>query len=467
MKKIIGVVAVGVLVAAAGINAQLERAEAQKLAEQGGFTSIQEMRVAAAAGYSTKEDYDNYSIQLAATREAERQAQQALATERGFSSIEEMQTAERAGFVSKQAYEEFLVQEEARRVAEAARLAAEAEAARLAAEAEAARLATEADAARLAAEAEAARLAAEAEAARLAAEAETVRLAAQAEALGASVRREAEREGQVAQNVPVVLGQALSNEVLDGNLNEFPQNFKIYQVGRNTGINLSSLTCDNVSEMLFQESDAYASFVVMQSEGQWQSVMSTTQSCLSSSMASIGGCTESENRVELYLDQERIRIRTLFDSYPECEYYEEMDQRLGFVEADLWSEGECVHPQTSKSSQRLICAVSESENAQGPDRSDAALTDRQRGELNFAGSCVAMAEVGNEIIRRRNGSGSFDEIVVAANNSVRQLIGLDGATDVFNTMIDMVKAELETNSDDTNSVIIFSVLNECAAQYGI
>ena len=143
----------------------MESREAEKMAAEGGFESVQEFEAAKAQNIFTKAEYDAYVAQRD-------EADKAAAEQGGFLNVDEYRKAQYVNMPTKALYDKYLEQQAELKIAEEKRKAEEAEKARLAAEAEEKRKAEEAEKARLAAEAEEKRKAEEAEKARLAAEAE-------------------------------------------------------------------------------------------------------------------------------------------------------------------------------------------------------------------------------------------------------------------------------------------------------
>ena len=162
LKKKIVYSVLALLVVVGLVGNLMESREAEKMAAEGGFESVQEFEAAKAQNIFTKAEYDAYVAQRD-------EADKAAAEQGGFLNVDEYRKAQYVNMPTKALYDKYLEQQAELKIAEEKRKADEAEKERLAAIAEEKRKADEAEKERLAAIAEEKRKADEAEKERLAA----------------------------------------------------------------------------------------------------------------------------------------------------------------------------------------------------------------------------------------------------------------------------------------------------------
>ena len=162
LKKKIVYSVLALLVVGGLVGNLMESREAEKMAAEGGFESVQEFEAAKAQNIFTKAEYDAYVAQRD-------EADKAAAEQGGFLNVDEYRKAQYVNMPTKALYDKYLEQQAELKIAEEKRKADEAEKERLAAIAEEKRKADEAEKERLAAIAEEKRKADEAEKVRLAA----------------------------------------------------------------------------------------------------------------------------------------------------------------------------------------------------------------------------------------------------------------------------------------------------------
>lgn len=103
MKKLV-YGAIAILLIAAAINAQFEKAELEEKASAAGFSDTKTYERALLKGISTKKEYDLYLAE-------KKQAELTEAEAGGFSTVDEYQKAKRVGMPNKKLYDEYLSQQ--------------------------------------------------------------------------------------------------------------------------------------------------------------------------------------------------------------------------------------------------------------------------------------------------------------------------------------------------------------------
>lgn len=95
-----------------------------------------------------------------------------------------------------------------------------------------------------------------------------------------------------------------------------------------------------------------------------------------------------------------------------------------------------------------------------------ALSQSEKGRLNFAGMCVGMAEEGNKILRSKGKNTNFNMIISAAEQSISALRSKSGAMNEFYGFRDASKAGMADYTDDAKTIMIMNMLQECSSKYG-
>ena len=129
LKKKIVYSVLALLVVGGLVGNLMESREAEKMAAEGGFESVQEFEAAKAQNIFTKAEYDAYVAQRD-------KADKAAAEQGGFLNVDEYRKAQYVNMPTKALYDKYLEQQAELKIAEEKRKAEEAEKARLAAEAE-------------------------------------------------------------------------------------------------------------------------------------------------------------------------------------------------------------------------------------------------------------------------------------------------------------------------------------------
>jgi hypothetical protein len=96
-----------------------------------------------------------------------------------------------------------------------------------------------------------------------------------------------------------------------------------------------------------------------------------------------------------------------------------------------------------------------------------AMTQEQKGKMNFAGMCTAFADEGNKILKAKGKTSSFDVISVAAANDIKMVRTLPGAMDAYNGFYKAAVQGLAGTSDGVKTAMITQFLSECAKKYGV
>jgi len=96
-----------------------------------------------------------------------------------------------------------------------------------------------------------------------------------------------------------------------------------------------------------------------------------------------------------------------------------------------------------------------------------ALTQNEKGKMNFAGMCTAVADEGNKMLRAKGKTSNFNNILIAAENDVRYVRNKPGAVTAYNGMYDATLAGMKDYTIETKTSVIMMMLAECAKMYKV
>lgn len=93
------------------------------------------------------------------------------------------------------------------------------------------------------------------------------------------------------------------------------------------------------------------------------------------------------------------------------------------------------------------------------------LTQQEKGVMQFAGTCVAAADVGNEILRAKGKTSNMNDLIELAKTSIKILVDKDGATALYDTGYQIMYDNLQGQIGDTKTIFTMEILKECSRIY--
>lgn len=96
-----------------------------------------------------------------------------------------------------------------------------------------------------------------------------------------------------------------------------------------------------------------------------------------------------------------------------------------------------------------------------------ALNQADKGVMNYAGMCTALAVEGNKILRAKGKQTNFDSIIAAANRSIQYIQNQPGAMGAYRGVYNVTRSGMKDYSQDAKVGMIAGMLAECAKQYGV
>ena len=96
-----------------------------------------------------------------------------------------------------------------------------------------------------------------------------------------------------------------------------------------------------------------------------------------------------------------------------------------------------------------------------------ALTQANKGAMNYAGMCTALADEGNKILREKGKTTNFNSIINAANSSIKYIQNQPGAMDAYRGFYNATLTGMKDYTPEAKVIMISGMLVECAKEYGI
>jgi hypothetical protein len=95
------------------------------------------------------------------------------------------------------------------------------------------------------------------------------------------------------------------------------------------------------------------------------------------------------------------------------------------------------------------------------------LTQSEKGRMNCAGMCIAVADEGNKILFADGNSSSLDSIKIAASRDINNLRSLPGATKEFDDFYQTAIDGMKDHAPDVKRIVVMQFLTECAKNYQV
>jgi hypothetical protein len=93
------------------------------------------------------------------------------------------------------------------------------------------------------------------------------------------------------------------------------------------------------------------------------------------------------------------------------------------------------------------------------------LTQQEAGVMRFAGTCIAAAEVGNEILRAKGKTSNVNDVIAMAQASISSLLNRGGAMDFYKASYLTMHKNLDGQIGDAKAIFTMQLLTECSRIY--